>query len=627
MRLRLLVVLLIGVGSGCAASRSVEKTDLAGWQTLPLRAATFAGYDTTSLLLTMRDGVRVAIDVHLPHGLPSGIRVPTILRQTRYSRRIVYRFPFDGFLRDRRYGTTRDAFTKHGYAWVDVDVRGTGASDGVWVSPWSRDEVEDGAEVVSWIVAQGWSNGRVGAMGISYDGAAAEFLVLNRHPAVKAIAPRYAPFDLYPDMVFPGGVHFTWMTENWSRLNGALDFNELSRFFGAASIAAVGIASVPGEERPTAEMKALRAQNLDVHRLTSGLTFRDDSPAGFPGRTMELYSPHTRFLELKDAGVPMYVETGWSDGACSRASIHRFLNAAPEGSRLVIGPWEHGGRQNISPFTAESDTQFDHDGELLRFFDKYLLERDDGESSRPKVAWYTVGAETWRTASDWPPPSTPIEFFFGPQRSLTRSAAAPSREVFALDPKAFGVGTSGRWNSVINLLDEPMPPREQSSLDARRLLYTSPPLDAPLEVTGHPSLELVLAADAPDTAVFVFLEDVDEAGRAWVVTEGTLRAVHRKTSDAGPYRTMTPWRSYLRADGQPLVVGEPATLDIELLPTSWRFAAGHRVRVSLAGVDTDHFAAIPGAATRWTVSLGEGGSRLTLPVASAPSSSTQANSR
>src|SRR5262249_45132239 len=123
------------------------------------------------------------------------------------------------------YARTRRAFLAAGYTWIDVDVRGTGASTGSWPCPWSRDEVDDGAEVVNWIVHQPWSNGRVGSLGISYDGTAAEMLGTARHPAVRAIAPMFSLYDVYTDVAFPGGIHLSWFTERWSRFNAALDRN------------------------------------------------------------------------------------------------------------------------------------------------------------------------------------------------------------------------------------------------------------------------------------------------------------------------------------------------------------------------------------------------------------------
>src|SRR2546425_3981702 len=125
----------------------------------------------SSFYLTMRDGVKIAVDLYLPaRGRAQG-RVPTILHQTRYLRYWQYRWPLDGVLGGsnmHQYETTRRVFLDGGYAWVDVDARGSGGSFGSRPCAFSSDEIRDGGQVVSWIAAQPWSNGRVGATGISY---------------------------------------------------------------------------------------------------------------------------------------------------------------------------------------------------------------------------------------------------------------------------------------------------------------------------------------------------------------------------------------------------------------------------------------------------------------------------
>ncbi len=100
-------------------------------------------------------------------------------------------------------------FLAKGYAWVSIDVRGSGASFGHRRYSHSPEEIQDGAEIVDWIFHQPWSNGQVGALGISYSGASAELLLANQHPAVKAVAPMFSGFDLYPKIAFPGGIHLT----------------------------------------------------------------------------------------------------------------------------------------------------------------------------------------------------------------------------------------------------------------------------------------------------------------------------------------------------------------------------------------------------------------------------------
>src|SRR6516225_2510212 len=118
----------------------------------------------SSRYLTMRDGVKIAIDVNLPEGLTPGERIPAILHQTRYYRShdLGWRIRF----LTRNWPSLTKVFVPRGYAWIDMDVRGTGASFGRWPYAWSPDEIRDGAEVVEWIVHQPWSNGKVGATGV-----------------------------------------------------------------------------------------------------------------------------------------------------------------------------------------------------------------------------------------------------------------------------------------------------------------------------------------------------------------------------------------------------------------------------------------------------------------------------
>src|SRR5215475_1507404 len=160
--------------------------------------ATYKSISFTSRYLTMRDGVKIAVDLTLPAGLKDGERIPTILRQTRYFRSFDVGWPLSWLAADRRsVDRKRRLLVTHGYAWVDVDVRGTGASFGHWPYAWAPDEVRDGLEIVNWIVSQPWSNGKVGAHGVSYEGSTAEFLVVNKNSAVKAAILECSVFDVY----------------------------------------------------------------------------------------------------------------------------------------------------------------------------------------------------------------------------------------------------------------------------------------------------------------------------------------------------------------------------------------------------------------------------------------------
>jgi hypothetical protein len=109
------------------------------------------------------------------------------------------------------------------------------------------------------------------------------------------------------------------------------------------------------------------------------------------------------------------------------------------------------------------------------------------------------------------------------------------------------------------------------------------------------SVELLwVTSTADDGAFFARLEDLGPDGRAIPVTDGQLRAIHRRLER--PARPDVPLaRSFLRRDAAPLVPGEAAELVFDLEPTSYRFAVGHRVRLAISGAERDHFARIPAA--------------------------------
>jgi hypothetical protein len=121
------------------------------------------------------------------------------------------------------------------------------------------------------------------------------------------------------------------------------------------------------------------------------------------------------------------------------------------------------------------------------------------------------------------------------------------------------------------------------------LTYTTSPLETDLEVTGHPVAHLWLTTDAPDLDVFVYLEEVDRSGKSTYITEGTLRASHRKLSQA-PFNNLgLPYHSHYQSDLAPIPAGEPVELAFSLLPTSYRFHKGSRIRITVVCADAGNF--------------------------------------
>jgi len=597
----------------------------------------------SSRYLTMRDGVRIAIDLYLPTGLTGQERLPAILHQTRYYRSMELRWPWRLFLGGKPldhttlYARRRRRFVTSGYAWVDVDVRGSGASYGTRLCEWSPDEVRDGAEIVDWIVSQPWSDGRVGALGISYDGSAAEFLLVNHHPAVKAIAPRFALFDSYTDIAFPGGIHATWFTENWARHNDSLDRNAPHEVAGWwVKLVVTGVQPVQEDRDRLLRAGAIRAhrQNYDVHAQALTLTYRDDvapsdpyhhdlgvrlEPVGTPADTsgsIGLFSPHNYWRDVEASGAAIYNYSGWLDGGYPHAAIKRFLTIRTPGSRLILGPWNHGGGWNIDQLRGPAKSAFDHDAELLRFFDHHLKGSDGSIAAEQPVHYFTMVEDRWKSADTWPPHAVTNPFYIAADRrlSLDLPAVEGGADEYRVDQSA-GSGEHSRWRTQTEI-DQAVHYPGRAQQDEKLLVYTSAPLDRPLEVTGHPVVTLFITSSATDGTFFVYLEDVDDRGRVTYVTEGELRALHRQLSNDRPsYTVVVPYRSFKRIDGRPLVPGEAAELTFDLLPTSYLFQRGHRIRLAIAGADASHFALLPGGAP--TVSVHRSrlrASRIELPV-------------
>ena len=185
------------------------------------------------------------------------------------------------------------------------------------------------------------------------------------------------------------------------------------------------------------------------------------------------------------------------------------------------------------------------------------------------------------------------QFFTAPGRQL--AAARPNDGTSRAVQADFTLGSGTRRATSASPASTPCRITPTGPSAKRKLPgFTTQPLDKPLEIAGHPVVSLWLSSSEPDAAVFVYLSEVEADGTSRYVTEGVLRAIHRAEAPAPRnYRTTWPWRSYARKDARPMPAGEPQLLRFALLPTAWRFAAGSRLRLSIAGGDADHFVQTP----------------------------------
>ena len=191
----------------------------------------YDGYSVSSTYITMRDGIKIAADIHIPEGLSSDDKVPCVLIQTRYWRATKFRIPFKYIINPLGARDHLKAFTSFGFAVISVDVRGTGASFGSRISPWSEEEIKDSKDIIDWIISQPWSNGNVVALGNSYSGTTAELVAVSNHPAVKAIVAMHNELDPFVDIAFPGGVLNEWFINGWAHHVACFDSNNIKGLF------------------------------------------------------------------------------------------------------------------------------------------------------------------------------------------------------------------------------------------------------------------------------------------------------------------------------------------------------------------------------------------------------------
>ncbi|MCL4158696.1 UNVERIFIED_CONTAM: hypothetical protein GTU68_030957, partial [Idotea baltica] len=418
-----------------------------------------------------------------------------------------------------------------------------------------------------------------------------EFLITRNHPNVKAGALLFSLFDVYEDIAFPGGIPFSWFTKEWGFANSELDHNRLPIRDLIPRLLVKGVAAVNGDIQSLEEALKEHEENVDLHAQASQVTFRDEIFDEATGETIEIFSPHTYLEQINGANIPLYCYSGWYDGAYCHSAIRRFANLTHPDSKLILGPWEHRGRFNISPNTP-GKVGFDHLGELLKFFDCHLKGKETGIKSDAKVHYFTMGSNEWRASEQWPPKGAQMEsWYFNHENTISNQKpdVKEGMDQYVAN-KQTGTGEKTRWRSMVSKLFTPKAYPDLATRDQQRLCYTSATLSENIEISGHPLIKLFVQSTAEDGSFHVYLEDVEPNGKIRYVTEGMLRALHRKVSNETPlYKDWVPYRTYKQADAQLLTPGEMSELYFDMLPVSYVFQKGHRIRVAFTCHDADHF--------------------------------------
>lgn len=521
-----------------------------------------------------RDGVVLRCNVTRPAG--EG-RHPVIVVRTPYGK--------DGTRSDPLLDAV--ALAREGFVAVFQDVRQRGRSGGEGDFVPFVHEADDGADTVAWAASLPCSNGHVFTLGPSYLGFAQWALATRAPESLRAIAPSQSPGLPWRTAFYRGGVFEL----------GAMV--PLFMSFGIDMLMRRHPGSLPAVQasigRLVTNLEGLTNGGFDDLPMSRFGSLSEDEVGRallevLRTRTnMEL--PMLRALveaqSYERVTVPALITGSWYDVFCQGA-IDQFVGIRKYGgserarqrSRLVMGPWTHASQSAIHGEVffglRGAPSMFGQGGlraETLRFFREQL---DDAMKPGAPVKLFVMGSNVWRDEWEWPIARTRfVPWYLG---SSGRANGRDGNGTLAPEPRPSGpdrftydpAHPVPTWGGSNVGGSELAGPRDQRRIEDRLdvLVYTSPPLREPLEVTGTAVVELWAASSARDTDFVARLVDVAPDGTALNVAEGILRGRYRNNPERLDQET-------------PLEPGEPTLFRIELTPTSNLFREGHRMRVDV----------------------------------------------
>ena len=498
------------------------------------------------LTVTMRDGVKISLCVYGPDA-PGPF--PTLFAASPYQYEMDEVPAYPLFLW-RETGPV-EWYVGQGYTYVHADVRGSGRSEGEFEFM-GLNEQQDYLELIAWIVKQPWCNGRIGGIGQSYYAMAQWLMATYNPPGLACIAPYDGLVDQYRGSNYHGGIYCSYRSVWYTSLRADNQHR-------------------PAGKHGRPPMKFDLVGEIINHSL-------DDD-------FWKVRSPYWRLDKIK---CPVLSVGHWGKmGLHLRGNILGYEEVkAPK--KLVVT----GARNTFEAHKMFDQIEF-HEKELLPFYDLHLKGKNNGFMEAEPVKIFVRGANVWRAEEEWPPKATYVPYYLrkGPSGSVTsmNDGGLSAEKPPASEPSTSYTYPDWEWVNGVAIIG----PDGRVDPVRRVLTFTSAPLDADLEVTGPVVLKLFASSTAIDTQFIVKLTDQhpqDEAARKsgaqpgfTPVSKGWLKASHREKDEA---RSKPERPFYTHTNPQPLVPGEVYEFDIEVLPISYVFKKGHRIRLELANGDS-----------------------------------------
>lgn len=484
-----------------------------------------------NIWIPMSDGTKLAVRMWKPK---TDDIVPAVLEYIPYRKRDIKR------LRDE---SIHKYFAGHGYACIRADIRGSGDSEGILTDEYTKQELDDGEELIEWITSQSWSNGNVGMIGISWGGFNGLQVAARRPQGLKAIISICSTDDRYAD-----DVHY---------MGGCLLGDNLSW------------ASVMFEKNsmpPDPEIVGENWKDMWLDRLeNSGLWLE----TWLRHQERDDYWKHGSVCEkYDDIDIPVMAVSGWADGYSN--AVFRMMKNLSCPRMGLVGPWSH-----KYPHMGEPGPAIGFLQESLRWWDNWLNNKETGIMNEPMLrAWmqesvrpyssYDTRPGYWVGLNAWP--SDKIrekKYTLSRQDTLTeKDTGYPPVELSMRSPLRLGL-FAGKWCSYIAPPDLPGDQREE---DGGAQVFTTEPLQEDLEIMGAPAAHFLIEADKPVAIIAVRVSDVMEDGKATRVTYGIKNLTHYENHEHPSL----------------LKQGESFRVHVQMNEIGHIFPKGHRIRVSVS---------------------------------------------
>jgi putative CocE/NonD family hydrolase len=543
-------------------------------------------YERRTVMIPMRDGVKLHTVILVPKGARNA---PILMTRTPYSADELSSHEITSDLGSALtgYDNATDVIVEGGYIRVVQDIRGKYGSEGDYVmnrplqgpqNPTKVDHATDTYDTIDWLVKNiPETNGRVGILGISYDGFLPLMALINPHPALKVSVPMNPMVD-------------GWMGDDWFH-NGAFrqqgmsyiydqqatrkneikwwtsHFDDYDMFMEAGSAGELGRRR--GLEQVGFWRKILEHPSYDAY-------WRDQAV--------------DKILAKEPLKVPvMLVHSLWDqEDIYGDIAVYKAIEPKDTNNDkvfLVLGPWHHG--QEIRDGSAlgaikfNSDTSLTFRKEILApFLAQYLKDGAPKADVAPVVAFET-GTNKWHRLSSWPsgcetgcaPKPTPLYLNAGLNAGFTAKSAAPGYEEYVSDPakpvpfRARPIdGTSwSRW-----LVDD------QREMSGRPdvLVFTSEVLTAPVKISGEPIANLMASTSGTDSDWVVKLIDLypdqvagqpNMGGYQLMISADVLRGRYRESLEVA----------------KPIAANTPLLYRFALPTANHVFLPGHRIMVQV----------------------------------------------